>query len=164
MAILSNQQLIGLKADILADPILDAEPNNSDGAFAIAIAYNLLAVPDFTVWKSRISIDEIGDAIDGSELESLTTAETNRLQVLAQYAMAGGIEPSRLDRRAFFDQIFSAAGGQITRPALLALYKRLANRLEKLFSTGTGSDAAPAVLVVEGTVSFQQVLVARSLP
>jgi hypothetical protein len=55
-----------------------------------------------------------------------------------------GINPSLADRRQFFDDIFSGAGGVNTRANLLALWKELATRAQKLFSTGTGTDAAPA--------------------
>ena len=37
---LTPQQLATLKADILADPALNAFPNNADGNTAIANAYN----------------------------------------------------------------------------------------------------------------------------
>jgi hypothetical protein len=160
---LTNAQLVVLKANILADPILNAFPNDSDGNFEIARLYNLQAVPNWTVWKSLVTIAEIGFAIEGSELDGLTTANTNRLQVMQQYS-PDGIMPSRADRRAFFDGIFSGAGGTITRPRLLLLYKRLATRAEKLFSTGTGSDALPATLVFEGNLSFNDVTAARNLP
>jgi hypothetical protein len=36
--------------------------------------------------------------------------------------------------------------------------------LEKLFATGTGTDVAPATMSVEGSISYQEVLAARSLP
>lgn len=66
--------------------------------------------------------------------------------------------------RAFFDDVFSGAGGTNTRAALLVLWKRLATRIEKLFATGTGSDAVPATLVFEGEVSVQDIIEARNLP
>jgi hypothetical protein len=69
-----------------------------------------------------------------------------------------GINPSRTDQRAFFDDVFSAASGDSTRAALLALWKRLATRVEKLFATGTGSDASPATLTFEQPLAYQDVL------
>ncbi len=62
---------------------------------------------------------------------------------MAVYAGAG-VNPSLADRRQCFDDIFSGAGGATTRANLLALWKRLATFAQKLFSTGTGSDAVPA--------------------
>jgi len=160
---LTTAQLIVLKADILADPILNAFPNNSDGASAIAEAYNQQASPNFTVWKTSVTITEIGDKIAGTELSGLSSLNSTRLQTVVVLS-ADGVNPSLPDRRAFFDDIFSGAGGSITRANLLVLWKRIATRAEKLFATGTGSDAVPATMSFEGTLAYQDVLTARNLP
>jgi hypothetical protein len=83
------------------------------------------------------------------------------LQVLEQYS-GGSFNPSLTDMRAGFDSIFSGAGGVNTRAALLALYKRSARYIEKIFATGTGTDASPGTLVYEGTISYQDVQDART--
>ena len=156
-------QLATLKAAILADPVLNAQPMNSDGANAIAIALNLTASPNFTVWKTAVAIVDIGRKVNGAELGGLTTANHTRLQTIIQIS-GGEINPSLADQRAFFDDVFSGAGGTTTRANLLALWKRLATRFEKLYATGTGSDAVPATLVLQGAVSYQDVESARVLP
>ena len=158
---LTSQQLQALKADILADSLLNAKPNNSDGAFEIATAYNLTASPAFTVWKTLVSIKQIGDKFNGTELAGLTTANQTRLQTVALFS-AEGVNPSLVDRRQFFDDIFSGVGGATTRANLLVLWKRLATRAEKLFATGTGSDPSPATMTFEGNLSYQDVLTARN--
>jgi hypothetical protein len=160
---LNPDQLQTLKTDILADPTLSSQPMTVAGAVAIANAYNLNASPAFTVWKTNVAITQIGDKFNGTELAGLTTGNQERLQTIAQYS-AAGVNPSLADRRQFFDDVFSGAGGAITRPALLALWKRLARRGEKLYATGTGSDAQPATLVFEGLITSDEVQVARELP
>lgn len=160
---LSPAQLATLKTSIAADPVLNAKPNNSDGAFDIAAAYNLAASPSFTVWKTKVLVAEVGDKFNGAELAGLTTANQSRLQTIAMYS-AAGLNPSLADRRAAFDDIFSGAGGALTRANLLALWKRLATRGEKLYATGTGSDASPGTLVFEGQITGQDVESARNLP
>lgn len=159
---LTPAQLQTLKTDIAADGTLNSQPNNSDGNAVIAAAYNTNALPAFTVWKTNVSLTDIGNKFNGSELAGLTTANQTRLQTIAQYS-ANGVNPSLADRRAFFDDVFSGAGGNVTRPALLALWKRLASRGEKLYATGTGTDASPATLVVEGLISADEVQAARNL-
>ncbi len=161
---LTTAQLQALKADIVADSALNAQPNTSDGAFAIAALYNLLASPAFIVWKTAVSWQAIGDQIDAGELVGLTTSKLTQLQTLALISQ-DGINASSADRRGAFDQIFSAAGGTITRPRLLTLWKRSATRAEKLFASGTGSDASPATLSLtfDGTLQYQDVQMARSL-
>jgi hypothetical protein len=158
---LTSAQLTTLRAAIVADPVLNALPNDSDGAFAIATAFNLLASPAFTVWRTNVGIGEVGDNINATELAGLSSLNATRLQTIAQYS-PNGVNPSLTDRRQFFDDIFSGAGGTITRGKLLILWKRLATRAEKLFATGTGTDAVPATLSFEGELSYQDVLAARA--
>ena len=140
---LTSAQLTALKADIAADGTLNTIPNNDDGDYAIAAIYNTQASPDWTIWKKSVLIADVGTAIDAAEMAGLSTLNSTRLQTLAVF-LSSGVNPSLVDHRAFFDDIFSGAGGTNTRPRLLVLWKRLASRAEKLFSTGTGSDASPA--------------------
>ncbi len=158
---LTAAQLATMKADIINTPAFNTQPNNSDGAFAIAAAYNLPASPAWTVWKTNVPINEVGKKFNGTELAGLTTGNQQRLQTIAVY-LATGVNPSLIDNRQFFDDIFSGAGGATTRANLLILWKRLATRAEKLYTTGTGSDPSPATLTFEGSVSYQDVIDARN--
>lgn len=176
---LSAQSLPALKADILVstDTVqagtvdcggfvgvqVKNVPNSSDGNACVARVYNLTASPAFTVWKSSATLVQIGDAIVSTELAGLSSLNLQRLQAIASYG-PNGINPSLTDRRAAFDDIFSGAGGALTRPRLLALWKRLATRVEKLYATGTGSDPSPATLVFEGAISGATVNSALNLP
>jgi len=159
---LTSAQLATLKATIIADGTLNAFPNDGGGNTEIANAFNLNASPNYTVWKRRVDISEIGDNIVGTDLAGLSTINNTRLQTAVVLA-TNGINPSLTDRRFFFDDIFSGAGGAATRAKLLILWKRLATRAEKLFATGTGSDAVPATLTFEGFVTYQDVEAARNL-
>jgi hypothetical protein len=158
---LTPAQLTTLKAAILADPVLAAKPMNSDGDFDIAVAFNSPASPSFTVWKSNVSIEDTGQAFNGTELAGLTTANNTRLQTIAHYLL-NGYNASLPDVRQMFNDIFSGAGGTVTRANLLVVWKRFATRGEKLYATGTGSDAVPATLVFEGSISPQDVNSARN--
>lgn len=158
---LTPAQMATVKADILANNDLNTQPNNTDGAFEIARLYNLQASPAWTVWKTNVSLNDIGKKFNGTELAGLTTGNQTRLQTIAAY-LIGGVDPSIIDNRAFFDDVFSGAGGTNTRAALLALWKRTSTRFEKLLSTGTGSDAVPATLGYQGVVSYQDIQAARN--
>lgn len=160
--LLTSAQLVTLKADILADPVLNSFPMTPDGAVDIALAYNQFAVPDFWVFRTNVPIKEVGDAFNGTELAGLTTANNERLQTVALYSTV--INASLANRRQFFNDIFSGAGGTNTRANLEVLWRRKARRIEKLFATGTGSTASPATLVFEGSVTHTQVQQARELP
>jgi hypothetical protein len=152
---LTPAQKATLKASILADGTLAAAVAAGDDS-TVAAAYNAAAAPAFVVWKSNVSIGAVGDAINATELAGLTTLNTTRLQTIAQYAPTG-FNFSLADRRQAFNDIFSGAGGTVTRPALLALWKRNATRAEKALATGTGSDATPATLTSEGNLSPNEV-------
>lgn len=162
---LTSAQLATMKADIAANSDLNTKPNTADGNFAIANLYNLTASPTFTVWKTNVPITEVGDKFNGTELAGLTTGNQTRLQTIALYSQAG-VNPSLADRRAFFDDVFSGAGGTTTRAQLLVLWKRLALRGERLYATGTGSDASPGTLSLTafGAVTLQNVNDARAIP
>jgi hypothetical protein len=128
-------------------------PNSGDGNAAVAGWYGQLASPPWTTWKKLVSISEVGDKVNGGELAGLTSLNNTRLQTVVLLS-PGGVNPSLADRRQFFDDIFSGAGGATTRGNLLALWKRLASYAQKLFSTGTGSDAAPATTAANIGDSF----------
>ena len=157
---LTTAQLATLKAAILADPVLAAQPDDGNGLGFIADAMNAVSVPAFTVWKTSVFIKDVGDNIVGNDLAGLSTLNNTRLQTAVMMA-AGGLNPSLVDRRFFFDDIFSGAGGTATRAKLLILWKRLALRIEKILAVGTGTDAAPATLTFEGTITANDVDTAR---
>ena len=160
MAHMSPAQLVTLKAAILADPVLAAMPMNGDGEFDIAAALNQQAVPAFTVWRTNVPTSQVGTAMSSTEVAGLTTANTNRLMVMESYS-GGTFNASIPDVQAGFNSVFSGTGGAITRAALLVVWKRLALRVERILSTGTGTDLAPATMGVEGKISPDEVRAAR---
>jgi len=172
--ILTPQQKQALKADIIAsaNPLcvaLEAAPTNSDFAFAVAALYNIAASPNFWVWKGNLSAADTGTAIVMAEVGGLTTANSTRLQVSFQ-VRPNGFTPADQGDRSLFGTVFSAAGGVLTRAALLAKWQRPATVVEKLFSTGTGTQAtglntdgtvtggSPALMGSEGPLIYQDVL------
>lgn len=161
---LTDAQAVTLKAAIEADPVLNAVPlTYPDGATQLAALLNATTAPPFIVWKTAVSIGEVGRAFNASELAGLTSLNHTRLQTLAVY-LAGGVNPSNASVRSFFDDIFSGAGGVNTRATLLVLWKRNARRVERILATGTGSDASPATLTFEGSIAPAEVHNARSRP
>lgn len=159
---LTNAQLQTLKTAILADQTLASQPMTSAGAATIAVAMNTAASPAFTVWRSSVGVRETGQAFNGTEWAGMTSTNHTRLQTVAQYLM--NYNPALADIRAMFNDIWSGAGGTTTRANLLALWKRFATRGEKLYTTGTGSDASPATLTFEGQITSDDVQQARELP
>jgi hypothetical protein len=156
---LTTAQLLLLKNDILADPTLNAFPMDSDGAFAIADLYAVQAAPDFTVWKTNVPTSECKKAMVWTEFIGRSVGERDAWTFMLSN---GFINPSDSNVRQGILDIFSGGTGAASRTALTALAKRLATRSEQLFSTGTGSNASPATMAVEGRLSYQDVLTARA--
>jgi hypothetical protein len=152
---LTNAQVATLKADIGLDPTLSSQPKNSDGAFFIAAEYNKLATPVYIVWRTDVPKNEVGKAFVASALAAITAGNNDKLANFA--AWNDIVNPSRLDQRQFFDDIFSVAAGASTRAALLALWKRQATRGERLFATGSGTDLSPSTMVFEGSIDASDV-------
>lgn len=154
---LSDAQVAVLDAAITAET--DAAFvvfRNAGATGAMAEWYNAPHA-SFVVWKTLVNIGEIGDAIDATEMVGLTSLNLQRLQAISAFS-AGFIDPSKADRRAAFDQVFSGAGGNVTRPRLLALWKRFALRGERVFATGTGTSAVPGLLTFEGAITDSDVV------
>lgn len=86
-------QLAALKADILADQVLAAFPNNSDGNSAIAAAYNTIVASAYWVWKTSMPTSDAFDQIvwanlTPQDLPPKTTAEASAYQAGASLSEA----------------------------------------------------------------------------
>ena len=156
---LTPAQLSTLKAAILADPALNVEPNNSDGAFAIAAALNQLSSPAFIVWKTDIPTKDVKKAINWPEYISRSVGERAAFELIIANGIVSAADPGI---RQGFQDIFSGPSGAVTRTALIVLAKRTATRGEKILATGTGTDTTPATMTFEGNLSYQDVQDARN--
>lgn len=123
-----------------------------------AAALNADATPAFIVWRSNVTSDEIGNAWLGTDIDGMSSLNMQRLQLLLASSSAGTYNMSRADRRAGFENPFGANASNGSRVAMRAAWKRSASVAEKLFATGTGSDATPAVMAFEGSISAQDVI------
>lgn len=156
---LSQAQLEVLKADILADPVLAAKPMTADGHFEIAQWYNLAASPAFVVWKTSVPVDEImNNGFVWSAVDGLTAGKA---RIWDWMTKLGTINPSKANVRQGLVDAFGA--GSAMANGITPHLKRSATRAEKLFATGTGSDASPATMIFEGGLSYQDVERARTL-
>ena len=141
-------QITALRAAIFADAPSAALLAAGDTQ---GLRTRLNADAGFIAWKSSVSITETGRVFNGAEWAGMTSANHTRLQTVAQYMAT--YRPELADVRAMFNDIWSGAGGTVTRPALLALWKRPTLRAERMLATGNGLDATPGILTWEGTIS-----------
>jgi hypothetical protein len=164
--LLNKAQRATLKASIDADPTFGPLENTNANADLIVAAYNSLASPDWIVWKSLLTEHQIVEQTSSASTVWSWTDYINRSQAErdAWVRMFNGtfsINPSIAQVRQGIADIFSGPNGANQRAHLLAMGKRKATRLEKLFTTGLGTDAAPSNLVVEGKLTQDDVTTAR---
>ncbi len=158
---LTAQQLLLVKAAIDADATLAAIPNNPDGAFAIADALNLPAVPEFIVWKTSVSIDEImRNGMDWARVDNLSVGKARIWDWLGRL---GTFDASRPNVRAGIDATWVGTTADLAvRAQVYTHCKRPATRAERILATGTGSNATPGTMTFEGDITYQDVLQARA--
>lgn len=153
---LTNEQLAVLRADILADPVLEPMAAAGNLLSEIAAIYNAAAIPAFVVWRTSVGPEEWDDAILGTtgaatQLDGLTASKRDSLF----WATSKTLNPSIASVRAALEDF---CGSQNTlKGAIAAVQKRNATRAEKLLATGTGSTASPATMTFEGALTSADV-------
>lgn len=175
-------QNAAIKADIAANSDLNVFPNTSDGNFEIARLYNLAAAPDFYVWRTNVPTAEVfdmvqwakltpADAPDGTLAWQCRSLACQGKQFNLQTILTGRdkIDASKANIRSGFQDALtnvpSGAGGA-GQPAgwgaLQTALSRKATRLEKLLSTGNGTQASPGTMGFEGLVDYVAIGEARA--
>lgn len=179
---LTPAQLATLKSHINASNDLNVYPNNSDGNFAIAALLNLSASPDYFVWRSSVTRQDVYNSVgDGSSSWNWSTYKAQSVteqNAWTQMFMGDQCNFGQLNNRVGVQTIFTGSAPQnAQRDHVLSVGRRKATRLEKLLAiavvsppantgnnTGTarGSTTNPDVLGYEGSVDFNDVEAARN--
>jgi hypothetical protein len=162
MSHLTPGQYAALKAAIDADPLLAVLPNDSDGAFAIAAAFNQPAAPAFIVWRTKVTKKAIhaSPAFDWTRVDNLSVGKARIWDLMFS---AGDIDASQANIRAGIDATWVGTQADLNvRAAVYTQCKRSATRAERVLATGTGSDASPGTLTFEGEIGYDEIQVARS--
>jgi hypothetical protein len=131
---------------------------------AIAAFYNTDASPDYWVWRTNVSKDEIIRNVspDGTTFiwagNGFIERTAGELECWNQlFGSTLSVNPSLPNVRQAFADIFSGTGNAANNRAhLLSMCRRKATVAEKLLSVGggDGSKASPALLGFEGKVGI----------
>ena len=153
---MTPEQLSALKADIAADPAFASIPHTADGAYAIAAVYSQQASPAFIVWKTSVDPDEImRNGMDWTRVDNLTVGKA---RIWDWMTKLGAFDASKINIRAGIDAAWVGTAADLAVRAIVYTHcKRPALRIEKLFASGTGTDASPATMTHEGSISYQDV-------
>jgi len=156
---LDGAQLAVLRTAIDAETDTEFVSYRNEGSTGLmAQWYNVAGT--FIVWKTFLSGEEVKSETVWTELIGRSQGERDVYAILIS---GDQVNPSLENIRQAFQDIFSGPQGATTRAQLIAASKRLATRGETIFSVGTGTDATPGLLVVEGDVSNQNIIDALAL-
>lgn len=154
---MTPEQTATLKAALLADQalaqwIIDYRDD------LIRDHYNAPADPAYIVWRTSVTQDEImQNGFDWVQVDNLSVGKARIWEWLFDNGSTS-INPSKANVRAGIDEVWKGTAAMLAvRAAIYVHCKRAANRVERLFATGTGSDAVPGTLVFEGTLSTSDI-------
>lgn len=150
---LTDAQLATLRADILAntdpDVVAALEIRNDN---AITAWYN--GDSTFVVWRTEVPVSEYRDGLVWTEVDTVT-AGSARIWEWVTGQMTLPLETGKATVR---QGLADAWGSQTTtRANLIAIAKRFASHFEALYTTGTGTNASPGDLVLEGPLDVNDV-------
>lgn len=156
MSHLSHAQLLTLKAAIQneTDPTFVGYRNANDRS-SMAAWFNLASTT--TVWRTAVSKRNImaSAAFDWTRVDNLSVGKA---RIWDQMFSIGDIDASQANIRAGIDATWVGTAADLAvRAAVYVQCKRFASRFEKLYAVGTGSDASPAVMAIEGTLSVDHI-------
>lgn len=158
---LTTEQQATLKAFVEADQTLSQIPHSYDGAYAIADLLQGIASPDFIVWRTSVTQDEImQNGFDWVRVDNLSVGKA-RIWEWMFANESKSFNPAKPNVRAGIDEVWKGTAADLAvRAAVYVHCKRPANLLEKLFATGTGTDASPATMSIEGSIGYNDVYTA----
>jgi hypothetical protein len=143
---LTATQITLLHAALIADPSMAASVAAADD---IAIASWLNAPVAEKCWKTKLTIDEVQDAMDWTVFIGRTAGERDAFRTMFT---TGEVNPSRDNVRKGMTDIFSGTGGATLRTALNTVSQRSMTRAEKILATGPISSVY--TLTFEGNLSY----------
>ena len=148
-----------LKDYIAAVPEWAAMPKNSDTAFFIAVELNKEAPNNYVVWRTAVPVDEImRNGLDWTRVDNLSVGKA---RIWDWMTRLDTLNPSKVNIRAGIDATWVGTAADLAVRAVVYTHcKRKASVVEKLFATGTGTDASPSTMGYEGPMPYQEIITA----
>lgn len=156
---LSNAQLITLKAAILAETDAEFVALRDAGSTGAMAEWLNGAHPTFIVWKDRLTLADVREAWTWTEIDSLTQAK--QFQFTQMFA-SGAVDCGKAAIRQGLNDIFAGAPLAASRAAVTAAAKRAATRGEAIFAAGTGTTTTPGTLTFSGALSDYDIVQATT--
>jgi hypothetical protein len=147
---MTPEQLIVFRAAFLAETDPELVEYRTNGQTPLIVAwYSKPAAPDFWVWRSRVTQDEImQNGFDWVRVDNLTVGKARIWEWLFDNADRA-INPTKDNVRAGIAECWKGTAPDIAvRDAVLAHCRRLCTRIERLFATGLGTTVSPGTATV----------------
>lgn len=114
------------------------------------------ALTSYIVWRTSVPLEEImRNGMDWTRVDNLSVGKARIWDWLSRL---GTINPSQVNVRAGIDATWVGTAADLAvRAAVYTHCKRAATWAEKLFASGTGSDAVPGTLTFDGTLQQSDV-------
>lgn len=118
---------------------------------------NTTASPTFVVWKTKVTRAEImQNGFDWVRVDNLSVGKARIWEWMFQ---DGPINAAKDNVRLGIDEAWKGTAADLAvRAAVYVHCKRSASRFERVFATGTGSDAVPATMAVEGPIDYTELV------
>ncbi|WP_300335605.1 hypothetical protein [Accumulibacter sp.] len=145
---LTPAQTAALKSAIIADANLAPQKATRDTQ---AIADYLNTASAFVVWKTTVSVDEVmRSGMDWTQVDNLSAGKA---RIWDWMSRLGSFDCSKPTIRAGIDATWVGTSAALAVRALVYTQcKRPSTWFEKVFATGTGTDATPGLLVIEAPI------------
>jgi hypothetical protein len=152
---LTASQMITLHLALVGDSTMAEAVANADD---IAIAAWCNAPVAEKCWKTKLTIDEVQDAMNWTTFIGRSTGERDAFRTMFSQ---GEVNPAKSNVRTGLDDIFSGTAAQAValRAALSAVSQRTMTRAEKILATGPVSSVY--TLTFEGHISYADASVLR---
>jgi len=161
---LTTEQAVLFKAAFLAETDPELASYRTFGQTpAIFNWYNQAAIPDFIVWKTNLAAMDIyaDPGFNFTLVDGLTQGKRDEWSSFILHE--GFCDPSKPNIRAGIADVWSGTAAKLAvQTAIIALSKRKASRIEKLFATGTGTTVDPATAFVNLQFTEQDVTLAMA--
>ena len=157
---MTPSQLATLKAAIQAESDASFVQYRNEGNTGMMADWFNQQHATFIVWKNTVSAEEImSNGFVWTAVDALTAGKARIWEWMTRY---GNINPSKANIRQGLADCFGAASAMAL--AVMPHLRRGCTRGERVFATGTGTDANPGVMGYEGMIDNDDVVAALALP
>ena len=163
---LNDSQLQAFRAALFAETDPELVTHRTNGSTPMIVQwYNQPRTPDFIVWKTLVTQDEIMmNGFDWVRVDNLSVGKARIWEWLFGNEQRV-INPSKPNVRAGIAEVWKGTAADLAVQAVvLGHCKRPATRIEHLFATGTGTIASPGDLVLVDQLSDYDVDRVLSMP